>query len=242
MAMKYDNGRIALWRKFLDWEWYTDVNTKAVFLHLLLTANWRDKGWKGILIKRGQRWASRNTLAQETGLSEQNIRTALEHLKATGEITIKVTSRGMLINIEKYSDYQIQSGGANQQANHQSNQQLTSDQPQLNKDNKENNIYSAEECAKAYEEIVSYLNQKTGKRFKAKTKATQRLINARLKEGYTIPDFKRVIDIKVAQWKGDEAMNKYLQPSTLFGTKFEGYVNENPPQEKSKLTGLKELN
>lgn len=239
MAMKYDNGNIALSRKILDWEWYTDVNTKVVFLHLLLTANWRDKRWKGILIKRGQRWASRNTLAQETGLSEQNIRTALEHLKATGEITIKTTSRGMLINIEKYSDYQIQSGGANQQANHQSNQQLTSDQPQLNKDN---NIYSAEELAKACEEIISYLNQKTGKGFRPKTKTTQEAINARLREGYTISDLKRVIDTKVAQWKDDAAMNKFLQPSTLFKTKFEGYLNENPPKEKSKHTILKELN
>lgn len=239
MAMK---GNIALSRKILDWEWYTDVNTKAVFLHLLLTANWKDKKWKGILIKRSQRWASRSTLAQETGLSERNIRTALEHLKATGEITIKTTNRGMLINIEKYSDYQIQSGGADQHIDPPGGQQPTSDRPQLNKDNNINNIYSAEERAKAYEEIVSYLNQKTGKHFKAKTEATQKLINARLREGYTISDFKQVIDIKAAQWKSDNKMDKYLQPSTLFSTKFEGYINENSLQEKPKLADFKELN
>ena len=124
----------------MKWEWYEDVNTKAVFLHLLLTANWKDKRWKGILIKRGQRWASRNTLARETGLSEQSIRTALEHLEATGEITIKTTNRGTLINVEKYSDYQIQSGEANQRSNQRSNQRPTSDQPLLNKDNNNNNI------------------------------------------------------------------------------------------------------
>lgn len=236
MVMKYDNGRIALWRKFLNWEWYTDVNTKTVFLHLLLTANWKDKKWKGILIKRGQRWTSRSTLAQETGLSEQNIRTALGHLKATGEITIESTKKGMLINVEKYSHYQIQSYGTNQQ----SNQQLTKSQPQLNKDNNINNIYCPENV-RACKEIVAYLNQRVGKNFKANTKGTQRLINARLKEGYTVSDFKRVIDMKAAQWQGTE-MDKYLQPSTLFSTKFEGYVNEKPLQDKGKPAGFKELN
>lgn len=239
MAMKYDNGRIALWRKFLDWEWYTDVNTKAVFLHLLLTANWKDKKWKGMLIKRGQLWTSRNRLAQETGLSERNIRTALEHLKATGEITIKTTNKGMLINIEKYSDYQVQSGGTGRHIDPLSDQQPTSDRPQLNKDNKDNNIYCSENV-RACKEIVAYLNQRVGKNFKTNTKGTQRLINARLNEGYTVSDLKRVIDMKAAQWQGTE-MDKYLQPSTLFSTKFEGYVNEKPLQDKSEPVGFKEL-
>lgn len=158
--MKYDNGTIALWRKFLDWEWYEDVNTKAVFLHLLLTANWKDKRWKGILIKRGQRWASRNTLARETGLSEQSIRTALEHLKTTGEITIKATSQGTLINVEKYSDYQIQSGEADQRANQRSNQRPTSDQPLLNKDNNNNNIKGTK-IPPSREDVQRYISEKS---------------------------------------------------------------------------------
>ncbi|WP_257153990.1 conserved phage C-terminal domain-containing protein [Bacillus toyonensis] len=77
-----------------------------------------------------------------------------------------------------------------------------------------------------YENIVSYLNEKVGKSFKHKTAKTRSLIKARYKDGFTIDDFKRVIDIKTAQWLKDSNMNPYLRPETLFGTKFEGYLNE----------------
>ncbi|MDO8159655.1 replication protein [Bacillus toyonensis] len=77
-----------------------------------------------------------------------------------------------------------------------------------------------------YEDIVSYLNQKVGKSFKHKTAKTRSLIKARFKDGFTIDDFKRVIDIKAAQWLNDSHMSQYLRPETLFGTKFESYLNE----------------
>lgn len=74
-------------------------------------------------------------------------------------------------------------------------------------------------------DIINYLNKKTGKHFKHQTEATKKLINSRLKENFTIDDFKAVIDCKTSQWK-DTDMGKYLRPSTLFGNKFESYVNE----------------
>jgi uncharacterized phage protein (TIGR02220 family) len=77
-------------------------------------------------------------------------------------------------------------------------------------------------------EIISYLNQKADKNFKTSTKATQSKINARLKEGFEFSDFKKVVDLKVSQWKGSPKMDGYLRPETLFGTKFESYVNEKP--------------
>ncbi|MGG5770739.1 conserved phage C-terminal domain-containing protein, partial [Bacillus wiedmannii] len=77
-----------------------------------------------------------------------------------------------------------------------------------------------------YEDIVSYLNEQAGKSFQHKTAKTRSLIKARFKDGFTIDDFKRVIDIKTAQWLKDSHMNQYLRPETLFGTKFEGYLNE----------------
>ena len=75
--------------------------------------------------------------------------------------------------------------------------------------------------------ILDYLNSKTGKHFK-NVKKTRELITARYNEGYRLEDFKRVIDVKCAQWLNDQRMRRYLQPSTLFGTKFEGYANEEP--------------
>lgn len=71
---------------------------------------------------------------------------------------------------------------------------------------------------------IAYLNQKLGKSYKYVDKNTK-LVNARLKEGYTIDDFKTVIDKKVAEWQNGD-MAKYLRPETLFGTKFDGYLNQ----------------
>ena len=100
------DGWIKLHRKILEWEWYNDNNTKIVFLHLLLTANHKEKKWQGITIKRGQKLTSLQHLAEETNLSMQQVRTALDKLKLTNEITTKSTNKNTLITIEKYSNYQ----------------------------------------------------------------------------------------------------------------------------------------
>ena len=86
--------------------------------------------------------------------------------------------------------------------------------------------------AKAANEIISCLNEKTKKHYKANTPKTVRLIRARLKEGFTVEDFKAVIEKKCDDWLGNEKMERYLRPETLFGTKFEGYLNEAPNNGK----------
>ena len=118
-------GWIKIHRKILDWEWYNDMNTKILFLHLLLTANHEDKKWRGHNILRGQKITSREHLAEETGLSVQQVRTSLNKLKSTNEITIKTTNKNTLITIEKYNDYQINERENNQQSNQRSNNQST---------------------------------------------------------------------------------------------------------------------
>lgn len=75
-----------------------------------------------------------------------------------------------------------------------------------------------------YKIIIDYLNEKAGTNYKAKSRDTQKHINARLNEGATVEDFKKVVDKKCADWKGTE-WEQYLRPSTLFGTKFESYLN-----------------
>ncbi|GEN83597.1 hypothetical protein SLU01_19090 [Sporosarcina luteola] len=78
-------------------------------------------------------------------------------------------------------------------------------------------------------QIINHLNFKTGKNFSSRSKATQRLINARLSEGHALEDFKTVIDVKAKQWLNDQQMSSYLRPSTLFSpTNFENYLNEVP--------------
>ena len=99
-------GWIKLHRQILDWEWYNDINVKVLFLHLLLTANYEDKKWQGTIIKRGQLVTSRQHLAEQTGLSEQQVRTAIDKLKSTNNITTKSTNKYTTITIENYELYQ----------------------------------------------------------------------------------------------------------------------------------------
>lgn len=83
-----------------------------------------------------------------------------------------------------------------------------------------------------YIDIVEYLNKKANKNYKHNSDKTRRFIDARLNEGFTLEDFKKVIDNKCRSWLNDERMNQYLRPETLFGTKFESYLNETPVSVK----------
>lgn len=74
--------------------------------------------------------------------------------------------------------------------------------------------------------VINYLNEKADKNYKSTTQKTKSLINARIKEGFTLDDFKKVIDTKTQQWKLSADMNRYLRPETLFGNKFESYLQE----------------
>lgn len=82
--------------------------------------------------------------------------------------------------------------------------------------------------------IIEYLNSKASTHYRTSNKSTQDKIIARLNEGYSLDDFIVVINNKCADWLGTE-MEKYLRPETLFGNKFEGYLNEKPTREEAKL-------
>ena len=77
-----------------------------------------------------------------------------------------------------------------------------------------------------YKEIVQYLNNRTGSKYKSTTKKTRKLIKARWNEGFRLNDFKDVIDKKCMEWLDDDEMSKYLRPPTLFSNKFESYLNQ----------------
>lgn len=86
----------------------------------------------------------------------------------------------------------------------------------------------------AASEIIDYLNFKIGTHYRFTSRKTQSLIKARMNEGFNVDDFKIVIDNKVAEWGKDERMNKYLRPETLFGTKFESYLNQQNKVRKTE--------
>ena len=136
------NGFILLYRQITEWEWYQNPNTFRVFLHCLLMANFTDGRFEGMDIKRGQFVTSLPSLSKQTRLSIQQVRTALDHLKSTGEITDYSTSKYRVITVVKYDQYQIDNRQNNSQStgNQQaSNSQSTGEQQQYKKNNKNNN-------------------------------------------------------------------------------------------------------
>jgi len=126
-------GFIATHRKILDWQWYKDIPTFKLFMHLLLNANHKPKKWKDIDIKRGEFLTGLIRLAQDTGLSPQQVRTAINKLKSTNEITSKSTNRFTIIKLLNYSIYQDKKEEINKQINKQINKRITNKQQTDNK-------------------------------------------------------------------------------------------------------------
>lgn len=124
-------GWIKLHRQILEWEWFDDQLTFRLFIYLLLTANVTDKNWHGTLIKRGELVTSyteltrRLTGKQQARIGVQSIRTSIDRLKSTGELTVKTTNKFSLFKLNNYEKYQ----GANMPLN----TQLTGKQQATNK-------------------------------------------------------------------------------------------------------------
>lgn len=97
---------IKLSRSILDWEWWSDINTYRVFTYMLLKANWKDGSFKGVSVPRGSFVSSLGKLSEETKLTENEVRTAIKHLKSTGEITSKAHSKFTIFTVKNYDAYQ----------------------------------------------------------------------------------------------------------------------------------------
>lgn len=97
---------IKLYDKILKWEWYDDINTFRLFIHLLLKANYKDLKFEGRKILRGQLVTSLTSLSSQTGLSIRQVRVSLDHLKMTGEVTSTSYAKYRIITIVRYDEYQ----------------------------------------------------------------------------------------------------------------------------------------
>ena len=137
------NGWIKLHRSLLEWEWYDDINVMRVFLHCLLMANHKDKKYRGSVVERGSFLTGRDTLASQTGLTVQQIRTSLNKLKSTNELTIKSSKQGTVIQVVSYDKYQEVT---NESTTHQpdSNQIVTTNKKNKNKKNEKKKLADAE--------------------------------------------------------------------------------------------------
>lgn len=99
-------GYVSIHREIMKWEWYKDSTVKDIFLHLILRANHIEGSFRGQIIKRGQLITSQERLAEELGLSRQQVRTGLKKLEKTEEITILSANKGTLITVNNYDLYQ----------------------------------------------------------------------------------------------------------------------------------------
>lgn len=131
------NGYIKLHRKMLNWEWYDDIYTKSVFLHILLKASFKDVSWRGVQISAGSLVSSYGKIAEELNISTQQARTAINHLKSTGEITTKSTNRYTLFTVVKWQEFQDNST-SNSTNNQTSNQQPNNKQATNNQQHRKN--------------------------------------------------------------------------------------------------------
>ena len=192
-------------RKILEWEWYKDVNTKVVFFHILLKANWKNGRFQGMEIPRGSFVTSYQSLAEETGLTVMNVRTAIKHLKLTQEITVSQHSKFSVITVKNYDAYQT----ANKVANNQltGNQQATNRQlttiEEGKKERKEDynkspkgDYESRTPESSIYATIREFYDSVCGSypRLVKMSDARKKAISARLKTGYTLDDFQTLFE------------------------------------------------
>ena len=122
-------GWIKLHRKFLEWEWFDSDNMVKMFIYLLLSANTKDKRWRGMIVKRGQLVTSRASLSERLNISERSVRTCIARLVDGGEITTKSTNKFTILTICKYEQYQQ----VKNDSRPTNDQQTTNKRPQLKK-------------------------------------------------------------------------------------------------------------
>tara|TARA_R110002126_G_scaffold277766_1_gene423836 strand:- start:1182 stop:1982 length:801 start_codon:yes stop_codon:yes gene_type:complete len=126
---------IKMHRKLTEWEWYKNLPAFKLFTHLIIKANYQDSKYQGILIKRGEVLTGLIKLAEQTGLTQQQIKTAFKKLKLTNEITVKSTNRFSVIKLVNYNLYQDSKADSNKQTTNK--QQTNNKQTTTSKEEKE---------------------------------------------------------------------------------------------------------
>ncbi len=162
------NGFIRLHRKITQWEWYQNPNTFRVFLHCLLMANFTDGRFEGNEVKRGQFVTSLPSLSEQTSLSIRQVRTSLDHLILTGELTSKSYPKYRIITVVKYNDYQSDDRQIDSQmtGNRQaSDRQVTGNRQQYKNENKERREEGKEKTPSVFmpptlDEVTDYCRER----------------------------------------------------------------------------------
>lgn len=147
--MQVLNGFVKIHRKLIQWGWYQDNVVKGVFLHLLLTAAFQDGEWMGQKIKSGQVITSYGHLAEDLGFGVRQIRTAINKLKSTCEITSTSTSKYTIITIVNWEDYQcFDSDPTNSKTSIKTNDRQASDKQETSERQHRKNVKNVKNVKK----------------------------------------------------------------------------------------------
>ncbi len=157
-----NDGYIKLYRKMMKWGWYTDTNTKCVFLHLLFMACYEPCYFKGIYLEQGQIITTVKEISEGTNISTRCVRTSLERLKSTNELTIKSTNKYSIITLNNYSDYQGTDKDFDKQL---TNNRQTTDKRSYSKEIKEvkevkNSMGKTKFSAPTLDEVKAYCSER----------------------------------------------------------------------------------
>lgn len=122
-----ESGFIKIYRSLLSWEWYDDIITKTVFLHLLLTVNIKDSRFRGVEVPKGSRVYSYNSLCEELGITMRQARTAISHMRTTGEVTTQNYPQFSIISIQNWDKFQTVRQGSDKASDKVATSTVTSE-------------------------------------------------------------------------------------------------------------------
>ena len=186
---------------------------------------WQQRGE----LKDGYFYSTIENVKDSTTLSDKRQRSALGTLKDAGIVDVKLAGlpakRYVRINENQLAQILLNNNGKNGETSSAQKEELEAPKQQGNNNKEKSNKNSNNKDI--YITVIDYLNSKAGTHYRAGSKATQQHINARLAEGFTVEDFQRVVDNMCIEWINTE-WEQYLRPSTLFGSKFENYLNKKP--------------
>lgn len=238
-----NHSYIRLNRKIIEWEWYGNINTCRLFIHMLLKANWKDAKFEGKVIPRGSFVSSIPKLSQETELTIREIRTGISHLKSTGEVTCKTYPKYTVFTINNYGSYQASDIQNDSQATgkRHSNDILTTTIEEIKKERREegnknniNTLCKADALA-LFEKLWKIYPVKKGKA-KVSLAAKQRLLKVGQEE------MVRAIDRYKAELEKDSDWRKPQNGSTFFNSGYVDYLDANYSPDRTKQPNSKKGN
>jgi|TARA_R110002074_G_scaffold6_2_gene14 uncharacterized phage protein (TIGR02220 family) len=185
-------GWIKLHRNIADWEWWDDDNALKLLVHLLVSVNYRDKKWHGIIIPAGSIILSWDTLSERIRLTPRQCRTAMDKLESSGEVSRKLTGRSQLVSLTKWEKLQ----GEDDEDDREMTYRSQGDDREMTptKERKKERSKKTNPSVKInFDGLLDMINKTFGREFKVINKKTRNSFAARLTEGYTKDDINTAI-------------------------------------------------